>query len=400
MLASAGPGYKALIFAAQVFNRSQDVIPTAAVDKVHQFSQAGLPIFIIGNLPNETIPATASEAAFQAAVRRLEAGPNIHHVPSVDALPAALAGFGVAPRTSVQCSSGPVYNVRRSDPASGTEYLFFYNDQSVAAACQVKVATSGSVTPSLYDAYTGTQESLPGYTRARRSLSFPLTLQANQTAIVALSSAGHGNHPSSPSCASTTQAAPLSHTNLTIWNIGIEDWHAPTDRFQVETAITVHNFTNHALVPWTELGAGFDAVSGVGRYTTTLTVPSRTARHGNANSLRAILHLGPVIHTMRAHIDGQRLPAIDPTNPVLDITQYISSSRSGKKSHELMIEVTTPLFNRVKADADEIMVWGSSAALLQPLYASEPPMEYGLVGPVYVEWFAGAAGRGSECHGW
>jgi len=367
---------------------------------VQQFSQAGLPIFIIGNFPNETIPASASEAAFQAVVQELEAGPNIHHVPSADALPAALAGFGVTPRTSVQCSSGIVYTVRRSNPATGAEYLWFYNDQNVATWCQIKATTSGYVTPSLYDAWTGTQESLPGYTRERSSLSFPLSLQANQTAIVALTPGGRGLQHSSPSCASTKQAVLISYTNLTTWDIGIEDWHAPADRFEVETAITLHNFTNHALVPWTELGAGFDVVSGVGRYTTTLAVPSGGARRGNGNNLRAMLHFGPVIHTMRAYVDGQRLPPIDPANPVLDITQYVS--RPGRKSHELVVEVTTPLFNRVKAEADRIMVFGVTAASQQPLYASEPPMEYGLVGPVFVEWFASATGRehGNDCHGW
>jgi len=261
------------------------------------------------------------------------------------------------------------------------------------------------VTPSLYDAWTGTQESLSNYTSARTSLSFPLSLQANQTAIVALNAAGRGNRQSGQSCASTKQAAPVAHTNLTNWNIGIEDWHAPADRFQVETAITVHNFTNHTLVPWTEFGAGFDAITGVGRYTTTLTVPSRAARNGNGNgnNIRAILHLGPVIHTMRAYINGQRLPAIDPADPVLDITQYVSSGGGNgqKKSYELVVEMTTPLFNRIKADAAKVMIVGVSAATLQPLYASEAPQVYGLLGPVYVEWFACATGRGNgqDCQG-
>lgn len=85
---------------------------------------------------------------------------------------------------------------------------------------------------------------------------------------------------------------------------------------------------------------------------------------------------------MRAYINGKQLPAIDPTNPVLDIASYI---KAGKR-YELMVEVTTPLFNRIKTDANQTMIWGSIAGEVQPLYAAMPYQEYGLLGPVSVQW--------------
>lgn len=85
---------------------------------------------------------------------------------------------------------------------------------------------------------------------------------------------------------------------------------------------------------------------------------------------------------MRAFLNGEQLSPIDPTDPVLDITAYIE----GGKRYELMIEVTTPLFNRIKTDANQTMVWGSIAGVVQPLYAAMPYQEYRLLGPVSVQW--------------
>jgi hypothetical protein len=85
---------------------------------------------------------------------------------------------------------------------------------------------------------------------------------------------------------------------------------------------------------------------------------------------------------MCAYLNGTQLPAIDPTDPALDISEFVKA----EKTYELMVEVTTPLFNRIKATANETMVWGSIAAEAQPLYAVMPYQDYGLLGPVSVQW--------------
>jgi len=237
----------------------------------------------------------------------------------------------------------------------------------------------------------------------------PLQLQGNETVIIGFRSASAGSSPcaissihgkgflsyiqegnlyahlhgpaqitSTSGKCFTFNVSPPPATNLSTWDLSIEDWHAPSDPYKVETAITMHNFQNQALVPWYDLGPGFDAVSGVGRYNTTFTIPAAA----RGSQLGAMLSLGPVVHTMRAFLNGQRLPPIDPSNPVVDISSFV---RAGGVN-EIMVEVTTPLFNRIKATANETMVVEQKAGVLQPGYASTPPQAYGLLGPVVVEW--------------
>lgn len=65
-----------------------------------------------------------------------------------------------------------------------------------------------------------------------------------------------------------TQPGPdIAATDLSTWDVQIEDWHAPEDLFDIDTGtvITLHNFIDQELVPWTNLGAGFENASGMGR---------------------------------------------------------------------------------------------------------------------------------------
>jgi hypothetical protein len=175
--------------------------------------------------------------------------------------------------------------------------------------------------------------------------------------------------------ASSSTSRRYSIANLTRWDLSIEDFHAPRRRSQVQTAITSHNFSNIALRPWSAISPALANVGGIGRYSTSFTVP-------NVPRIQGKLSLGPIIHTARVYIGGRRLPPIDPVNPVIDISSYISPSQT----YKIIVEVTTPLFNRIKTDANQTKIAGSTAGDLQPLYASTPYQEYGLMGPVVMIW--------------
>lgn len=424
-MAADGPSYKALIFSGQ------EIITLEAAQAVLGFAQAGLPIIVVGDasaLPSQTYPSTDVDqlANITAQIAQSQA---VHFVASIDDISGVLSGVSITPKAGLNCTSNPVYPVVRSDVDSGIEYVFLYNDQYISADCSVSFTTSGSsATPFVYNAFAGTQEELVEYTADGSVYTLPVNLAANETTILVFKSGSGTNTTSKPFVTSSSQnVASVKRSNssdtsilatvsssgsasltfdsgktatfdvslpatldLPTWDIEIEDWHAPEDRFDVEagTAITLHNFTDQALVPWTQLGAGFENVSGVGRYTTSFTVPSlpssNSSSSGPSSRIGALLSLGPVVNTMRVSIDGVQIAPIDPTRPVVDISDHVAAGQE----HELVVEVTTTLFNRIKSVADQVQVWGQVASEQQSKYADQGPYEYGLLGPVTLEWVA------------
>lgn len=426
VLAAEGPSYKALVFSGQ------EIITLEAAQAVLGFAQAGLPIIVVGDasaLPSQTYPSTDVDQLANVTAQIAQSS-AVHFVSSIEEISGALSELSITPQAGLNCTSNPVYPLVRSDVNSSTEYVFLYNDQYVSTDCSVSFTSSGSnATPFVYNAFAGTQEELVEYTVDGSVYTLPVNLAANETTILVFKSGSGTNSTSKPFVTSSSEnVASVKRSNssdtsvlatvsssgsasltfdsgktatfdvslpatldLPTWDIEIEDWHAPEDRFDVEagTAITLHNFTDQALVPWTQLGAGFESVSGVGRYTTRFTVPSLPSRNSSSSGapssrIGSLLSLGPVVNTIRASIDGVQLAPIDPVRPVVDISEYVSEGQE----HELVVEVTTTLFNRIKSEADQVQVWGQVASAQQSKYADQGPYEYGLLGPVTLEWVA------------
>ncbi|KIX10705.1 uncharacterized protein Z518_01789 [Rhinocladiella mackenziei CBS 650.93] len=411
VLAADGPGYKALIFS------NQTVISTAAAAQVLKFAEAGFPIFFIGAPPNQTLGASAqAQAHTQILIEQILAKTgNVHRLDSARDLANALSSIGIAPRAQLSCSSNPVYTVWRSDPAAKKEYLFIYNDQSVATTCTANLTVATSKTPYILDAWTGTQEPLLSYQRAsNNTIYMDLDLKANETRIIsftqdrsynnsivrksvnvkwmrsvdsthiALVLAGPANVTSSTGKVSSFNPALPSATSLRTWDLTIQDWHGPSspeDFYSVRTEITTSHLSNISLVPWSSLGHQYASTSGVGIYTTTFATPESNS----SSSLGAFLSFPPVQHTLRASLNGHKLPPVDPTNPVVNIGPYLAKA-DGKRVNTLEVKITTTLFNKVKAEANTHMFVGSPISEAQPLYATTPNQEYGLLGPVEVEW--------------
>ena len=425
VLAADGPSYKALIFSGQ------DIITIEAAQAVLGFAQAGLPIIVVGDasaLPDQTYPS-ADVGQLTNITAQIAQSSAVHFVTSIDEISGVLSELTITPQAGLNCTSSPVYPVVRSDVDNGAEYVFLYNDQYISADCSVSFTSSGSnATPFVYNAFAGTQEELVEYTADGSVYTLSLNLAANETTILVFKPGSGTNGTSKPVVTSSSQnVASVRRSNssdtsvlatvsssgsasltfdsgktttfdvslpatldLPTWDIEIEDWHAPDDRFDVEagSAITLHNFTGQALVPWLQLGAGFESVSGVGRYTTRFTAPSlpssNSSSSGPSSRIGALLSLGPVVNTVRASIDGVQLAPIDPARPVVDISGYVDEGQE----HELVVEVTTTLFNRIKSEADQVQVWGQVASAQQSKYAEQGPYEYGLLGPVTLEWVA------------
>lgn len=410
VLAPKGPAYRALIFQAD------QLIFDEVLQQALTFSKKGLKIFVVGtperfaegNLFDRPKPQLS-------AYQTLVSSENVHQITGADELPNALSKSGVLPRVSLSCTNqGAVLNLLRAD-TSGSQYLLLMNiNQTARTSCEVRLSATSGMRPFVLDTWNGKQSAvgvckLSGSTYALSNVS----LEAAQSLTIAML----------PSSSSTQKPCVLSHatqnlnavtysekqtflnllgnvtvryasgrttsysvspppsTNLTTWNITIDDYHGSSDPLEIENQITKHELSNQTLKPWTQLGAGFDVVSGVGHYSSTFSTPKVSSLSTSKNKLGAVLHLGQVVHTMRAFIDGKKLPVINPNGPTLDVSDYLKPG----KTQEIEIEVTTPLFNRVRSQANVTLTWGKPADYGYK-YESQAVQQYGLLGPVYLQW--------------
>ncbi|KAJ4354220.1 uncharacterized protein N0V89_005954 [Didymosphaeria variabile] len=394
------PEYKAVIF------NNQTVVTTEAVEALKNFTAKGLKVIFVGPPPTQSYPINAaSQEAFNLAMARLLSGPNVLRAETIDQLPSLLKEAGVTPRVGLSCTPSSVYTVYRS--TDDVDYVYFFNDQDKSPSCGANIEAVG-VVPYVYDAYTGTQSPLLQYTTSDSSISMIPALEANETLIIALR-----RNSSQPACTmaqwspyirsvkasgghlhaivthspyllrtSTGKAtlfnASLPHaTKLTTWKLIIEDWHSVPDRFAIENEITNRTFANTSLVPWSQIDVSLQNVSGIGHYVTTFEPPTDV----NVSSLVGYLKLPLVQHTARLFLNGKWLGPIDPVNPVVPL----KGLEQGKQ-YELRIDVSTTLFNRVKAEADLVWMVGQVASHKAAKYGSTPYEKYGLVGKVSIDW--------------
>jgi hypothetical protein len=113
-----------------------------------------------------------------------------------------------------------------------------------------------------------------------------------------------------------------------------------------------------ALAAWSAI-PGLEDVSGIGRYTTTITLGKEWAR-----DVGALLDLGEVFDTFRVTINGRLLPPLSQCDTVVDLGDRLKPGRN-----TVEVEVATTLNNRLRV-TDPTIFGGSRR------------QNYGLVGPV------------------
>ena len=130
--------------------------------------------------------------------------------------------------------------------------------------------------------------------------------------------------------------------------------------------------------PWKNLIKTLENVSGVGTYTTSFKVP-------DIPDIGAYLSVGPIFNTMRVWVNGNLLPTYPADNSKMDISDFISRG----KENFIKIEVTTTLYNRLRADADKLLAIGMPLSMMAPTFADGERQNYGVLGPVLINWVIG-----------
>ncbi|KAI0468585.1 hypothetical protein F4859DRAFT_524163 [Xylaria cf. heliscus] len=422
ILAPVGPAYKGIVF------DKQTKITATAAQQVKTFAEAGLPIFIIGQT-NFSSPGCNSENA--ARVERIMAEVLAMNnsgtvISSASELPAALAILEVRPRVRFSGENATRwYSFWRSTDKG--EFAFLYNDGNQTETKEVNFEGVVNKVPYVIDAWTGLTHPLLLYWSEDTNIIVPVTLVPDQTIIIAFvhQDSDISSIPKPPSSVATAissgvkslayaptesgnhmlaylsygqstiklssrrtldyTAQPPSPLQLSAWNITIQEWHSTDDKFSMETAITTHTFTNSKLDSWKNLNPeALTNAGGIADYVVGFTTP---ARSNTGRQLGALLHLGAIKDSIRVWVNSEQLPPIDITSAsdvVLDISNYVAA---GGATNQLRVELASTLYNYVRANADYIWTFGIAASVANAAYyEGNPPLDYGLIGPAWVEW--------------
>ncbi|TLS30036.1 hypothetical protein PpBr36_02246 [Pyricularia pennisetigena] len=408
LLDPTGSGYRALVLNQQTF------ISPEASTKLAEFAKAGLPIVVVGTLPNTTIGSVGQDMVSKTIAGLQSAGhANLKFIDSPDSLVQALHELSVKPRvqTSPARSAQTLHTIWRADGASN--YVFLYND-GPAATFNVGIEANDDLVPSKLDAWTGSQEPVAIYGRSEGRITLSVSLRQDQATIlaftpsveprdhisahsqnvaeafyspdgeisVAVSDAGaasvtlsDGRTHQIPALADRTGET-LASIEVGPWNLTLESWVPGADATKSAPAReTLDLGTQSALVPWSQVPAAQN-VSGVGIYTATFTRPAVGQLAGE--DVMTMMDFGPVLNTLRAWVNDKQLPAVDVSAAQVDISPYVVSGQNSVR-----VEVASTLFNAVKARIDGVKNFGLGPNVPQ-FYTAVDWQRHGLVGPVQV----------------
>lgn len=151
VLDAKGTAYKALVV------NQEDALPSAVVDRLNEYAEAGLPIVFVGDMA--TVTSSMEDADITEGMETLLAHDNVAAVATVDDVLGALTDAGVAPDASYDGQT--LLAAHRADDAR--DYYFLYNYAGTdkyreihdAKAVETTVTLKGEGTPYVLDAWTG-----------------------------------------------------------------------------------------------------------------------------------------------------------------------------------------------------------------------------------------------------
>ncbi|CAI4219795.1 unnamed protein product [Parascedosporium putredinis] len=161
------------------------------------------------------------------------------------------------------------------------------------------------------------------------------------------------------------------------WNVQIQSWVPDVNKSSSRSMIqTIELGTLPELKPWSEI-SHVRNVSGVGVYQATFSMPKNYSRNMYASA--TMIHFGPILNTLRAWVNDRLLPPIDLADAEVEISKYLVEGEN-----TIRIEVSSTLFNAVKARVDSLATMGSPVMFPSSYSDDVPFQEFGLVGPVMI----------------
>lgn len=361
-LAPDGPNYKAMVI------NQPDSLEADIARRILSYAEDGLPIVVVGKPPTASpglFEMNKNDAAVKAAMTKLLTYSNVKQVASLEDAPAALKKSGIVPSLGYSKKSR-VLGLKRT--TEKTNYYYFLNDTD--ADNELTLSIEGTGTPYRIDLWSGAIEPITVYTAKNGRIDIPMAFTGNDPEVIAVSSdpgfggkvpkvhaqksdvelevidgvlsvrsakSGKYNVSLSNGRSKTvnveTVAAPME---LSSWSLEVEDWQEGASA--TETKKVKHSLKLSKLKPWTDIDE-LKEVSGVGRYTTTFTLPA-----GWSKDQGAILELGKIGGTIRVYVNGTRLPPVNQFTAETDVGPYLKAG-----NNKIEVVVATNLNNRLKA---------------------------------------------------
>lgn len=379
---------------------NQATISVAGLTRVLALAKKRLPVFIIGTAPSAT-PGADHSAAHDATITnltaQLQALPNVTSVATEADLPGALRSNGINAAATPATPSTAVETVRRS--AGNTQYYYLYNRSSAAVDQTFNLTGAGK--PYQLDTWTGAITPLATYNPTAAGVAVPIHLGAYDVTVIAVSSHPPAGFPKATGLTVSTSTAAVSYSAngaliarrttpgtvattlsngktvrtaiaavpaasaLSAWLLTAQSWTPGTTQSDtVKTTLppiaVTADPTTGTLPAWNAITTPVDLTkaSGVGSYTTTITLPtSWTGGYG------AYLNLGKAVDTVQVSVNGNSIP-IDQS----DISRIDLGTALHAGLNIVTVTVSTTLYNAVKTTGDRIYSQASQAT--------------GLMGPV------------------
>ncbi len=380
--------YRALVI-------DERALPGAVAQAVASAARGGLAVVFIEPVPSRGTSYASPAAEDQqvtAAINGILGLPNVRVVASQGDVRGALQAIGVQP-DAAWSDPVPVYSQHRRD--GNDDYFYIWNaDQQPHAFIGTFAAAE---TPYALDLWSGAITPVAEYSAAGGSVAIPLTLAANESRVLAFRAAVTSQaHVVSREPDATRQVAYVGrrrrrlevrstrrerHTRRVRLSTGrhltLEFAALPAPLTPQQWALTVeemgpmgttpHHLTLANLDDWRNISAIVN-VSGVGTYTTMLSVPASWIDP----SIGATLDLGTAHGSIQAYLNGSLIsPAIRQSAP-FDVTPYL---RAG--DNEIKVVLTTTLANELVYQTTHGYPAGAASGGL-----TTSTQAYGLIGPV------------------
>ncbi|KAA1427736.1 glycosyl hydrolase [Nocardioides antri] len=400
-LAPDGPAYKVLVIGPDKIRSREVTIALDAARKVLELGRAGLPVILVNDAgrdwARDATPIGRTDAAAVAEVRELMA--EIAALPTTRSVSeagvgGALAALGIT--RDVEHTDSTVMHVRRV--VGDTDLYYLANARHAENRRLNRVtqdvwltATDRSAVPWLLDAWTGGISRVAAFERNGDRVRVRVDLVPGQSTVVVLAAPGdeptrsvlpgagqefvlHGVRPAlRTTTAGTHQVTwPGGKTakvrvdrvrepqTPTAWTLEVEDWRPadPADPKNLATTKETRHADLPALQAWSKV-AGFEDVSGIGRYRTTIDLGTDWTEDDGA-----VLELGEVNDTFVVRVNGEELPPCDPLDATVDLGHRLVPGLN-----EIEVEVASTLLNRLRVVTPSV-------------YGVASRQSYGLTGPV------------------
>jgi hypothetical protein len=441
-LAPDGPGYRALLI-------YQEALPLPAAKRILAWAKEGLPVLIVNGVTERIRPAAAKthgkaasrtpfnredDGELAAVMEEMKGLPNVVETGDQSKTNDMLKSLGVNPRAAFKEPNKNILTSLREDGEQ--RYLFVYNymyTQREAVTCDIAIEGAGK--PWRLNCWTGELEELGAYIRDGTHTTVTVTLSPGEAALIAVDTAAADSlHALSAGAGeilrrdgrlmlrayqSGVYTVRLSDGRelkaevtavpgdiiLKTWDVEIEDWDegekktivedrglgVVTREVYYETRKTPIPAGPTELKPWREIPGAGPAVSGVGFYKTSFTLPAGWDA-GNG----AILSIESTNGNSAAvYVNGRKGPGFDFNRRKADITELLVPGENS-----ITVEVSSTLNNRLlargyhaviakmvesmaQAFAPEGTAETADAAASRPFNIPPPePQDYGMTGEV------------------